>query len=68
LFIWTVYNGECLDEVLSTDTVNIVIYNQNQAPAYAGEDQFLCEPTSSTILDADAVSYPAVGSLGYFIW
>lgn len=61
LFVWTVYNGECLDEVLSTDTVNVVIYNQNQAPAYAGEDQFLCEPATSTVLDANPVSYPATG-------
>jgi len=61
MLVWTVYNGTCLDPLLTTDTINIIIYNQAQALPYAGEDQFICTPQISVVLNADAVPYPAIG-------
>ncbi|MCH2197213.1 MAG: gliding motility-associated C-terminal domain-containing protein [Flavobacteriales bacterium] len=60
IFAWTVYNGPC-DLALSSDTVSIFIYDENQPPADAGEDQELCLPTNSTFLEANNPIFPATG-------
>jgi len=62
IFVWTITSGGCLDPELRTDTVSIFIFNQNQAQAFAGDDQFLCTPNTSTTLNGNALIFPAAGS------
>ena len=58
-FLWTVYNGPC--EPVTEDQVCIYIFPDEQLPADAGEDQELCTPLISTQMEANAVTFPAVG-------
>ena len=59
-FTWTVYNGNC-DNSLSSDTVYINVFDINQPPANAGEDQELCLPVTATTLNGNALTSPATG-------
>lgn len=58
---WTVNNGPCPNTITS-DQSTILIYDQNQGDADAGDDQFLCTPTTSTTLDGNSIIFPAVGT------
>ena len=60
VFVWTVYNGPC-EQALSSDTVSVFIFDENQEPADAGVDQELCLPVNSTFLEANAPIFPATG-------
>jgi gliding motility-associated-like protein len=62
IFVWEVYNGPCLLAPFTTDTMSIFIFDNSQEPADAGPDQFLCTPTSSTFLEANAALNPAIGT------
>lgn len=59
-FVWTVYNGSC-ELALSSDTVSIFIFEQQQPPANAGTDQELCLPVNATLLQANTPVFPATG-------
>ncbi|NQX90647.1 MAG: IgGFc-binding protein, partial [Flavobacteriales bacterium] len=61
-FIWTVYNGPCLLEPFTRDTVSIFIFDENQINAEAGDDQEICTPTSSVSLEGNPVTFPAIGT------
>lgn len=45
-----------------TDTLEIIVYDSSLAPAFAGDDQAFCAPTSASVLDATAVAQPAFGT------
>ncbi len=57
---WTVSNGPCANSITS-DQISLFLFDQNQAPANAGPDQFICTPTTSTTLTGNAVTFPATG-------
>jgi gliding motility-associated-like protein len=61
VFVWTISSGNCLDPALQTDTVSVFIYDQTQGVAFAGDNQFLCTPQTSTNLQANPAGYPALG-------
>ncbi len=60
VFCWTIYNGPC--EEPTTDCVSIFIYDENHPNAVAGQDQELCLPVSTTLLQATAAIFPAFGT------
>ncbi|MBL7941554.1 MAG: hypothetical protein JNM00_02250, partial [Flavobacteriales bacterium] len=60
-FAWTITNGPCNNSITS-DVVNIYIYESTQSPADAGDDQVLCSPVNSTFLSANAAVFPATGT------
>lgn len=60
-FVWTVNNGACANPITS-DTVQICVYNSGFPPSNAGIDQELCWPTSSTVMDADGAISPGEGT------
>ncbi|MFM9984934.1 MAG: PKD domain-containing protein [Flavobacteriales bacterium] len=59
--VWTVYNGNCLAPELTTDTIVIYLNDVNQPAAFAGEDQSLCTPQTSTTLVGTDLIIPATG-------
>lgn len=59
--VWTVYNGDCLAEILTTDTIVITINDNAQLPATAGLDQSICTPQSSVQLQGTPLLYPSNG-------
>jgi len=59
--VWTVYNGDCLADELTTDTVVVVINDNAQPSATAGLDQSICTPQSSVVLNGTALLNPATG-------
>ncbi|MBL7963022.1 MAG: gliding motility-associated C-terminal domain-containing protein [Flavobacteriales bacterium] len=61
LFVWTIYNGTCGFGPPSTDTVNVVLFDDAVPPAVTGADQFLCSSVSGAVLQANNVIYPATG-------
>lgn len=61
-YVWELYTGGCLDPLLSRDTVAIYVYDNIEPPAYAGEDQSICNPLSEVVLEGSEVIYPAVGT------
>ncbi len=61
VFSWTIYNGPCENDG-STDTVAILVFDENAPDANAGEDQELCLPTNSTQMAAQSPIIPAVGT------
>ncbi|MFT5245565.1 MAG: gliding motility-associated-like protein [Flavobacteriales bacterium] len=61
IFTWTVYNGPCLLEPATIDTVSIFIFDENQLSANAGADQEICTPTTSIFLEGNPVIFPAIG-------
>jgi len=60
-FQWSIYNGPC-ENSISSDIVSINVFDQNQAPAFAGEDQSLCLPVSQTTFAAAPLTEPSMGS------
>lgn len=61
LLVWKILNGPCAN-FATTDTLAILIFDPNAAPSNAGIDQFLCTPTSSTFLNAQAPDVPGYGT------
>lgn len=55
---WTVDDGA---GTFTSDQVSIFLYDGNAPAADAGPDQELCLPADSTVLAANAASYPATG-------
>ncbi|MGB1031286.1 MAG: hypothetical protein ACPGWM_01665, partial [Flavobacteriales bacterium] len=62
IFVWTVYNGGCLDEEIRTDTVSVFIFDENQIAAEAGDNQEICTPQASVFMDGNGVTFPAIGT------
>lgn len=60
--VWTVYNGDCLANDLTTDTLVIVINDNAQLPAVVGSDISICTPQSSVTLQGSALLPPAAGT------
>ncbi len=61
VLVWTVYNGDCLAQELTTDTMIIFLNDVNQPASFAGDDQELCTPqTSTTLIGTDPI-VPATG-------
>lgn len=60
VFQWTVSNGPCANP-LTTDLVNIFVFDNAQADADAGPDQEICTPQSSVTLAGNAPTFPADG-------
>ncbi|MEX1132710.1 MAG: hypothetical protein WEC15_05765, partial [Flavobacteriales bacterium] len=61
IFQWTVDNGPCSNGI-TTSTVSIFVFDEDNANADAGVDQELCTPTSTTTLTGSPVTFPAVGT------
>ena len=61
-FAWTIYNGQCGFGPPSTDTVNVVVFDDTQAPADAGPDQDQCTPNNAVVMAANTANFPAVGT------
>jgi gliding motility-associated-like protein len=61
VFAWTVSNGPCANGITS-DTVTILLYDNLNLGANAGDDQELCTPSSTTALQGSPVTFPAVGT------
>jgi gliding motility-associated-like protein len=61
IFAWTVYNGPCINSN-TVDFVSIFLYPNTQADAFAGDDQQLCTPITTTQLNANPVTFPAMGT------
>ena len=61
IFTWTVDNGPCANGI-TTDAVQIRVFDENNPVADAGIDQELCTPASSTTLAGSPVTIPAVGT------
>jgi gliding motility-associated-like protein len=60
ILVWTVDNGPCPNGI-TTDTVEVRVFNDAAAPAFAGDDQELCTPVSSTLLEALTPEIPGIG-------
>ncbi|MEZ4738831.1 MAG: hypothetical protein R2818_05595 [Flavobacteriales bacterium] len=60
-FVWTVTNGNCPNPVTS-DQVNIVIFNGDAQAAEAGPDQSLCGTSSTAVMAANAPTGVATGA------
>jgi hypothetical protein len=58
-FQWSVNNGPCGGT--TTDQVTIVLFDNDQDPANAGPDASFCTPTSTYVMQATAVPFPAEG-------
>ncbi|MBX2979710.1 MAG: gliding motility-associated C-terminal domain-containing protein [Flavobacteriales bacterium] len=56
---WVVNNGAC---GTTSDQVSILVFDENNADADAGPDQELCTPTSTTNLQGNTPTIPAVGT------
>lgn len=61
IFQWTVDNGPCASGITS-DLVEIRVFDLNAPLANAGPDQELCEPASSTFLSAVTPAIPGIGT------
>lgn len=59
--VWTVYNGPCLAQEFTTDTITIELNDVNQLPASAGMDQEFCTPFVSTVLEGNGLAEAADG-------
>lgn len=55
---WSIDNGAC---GITTDLVDVYVYDPNNPVANAGPDQQLCTPTTSTTLTGSNLIFPAVG-------
>lgn len=61
IFVWTIYNGNCLALEDRTDTVSVFIFDSVQLPANAGPNQNICTPQSSVTLAGNTIIFPATG-------
>lgn len=59
IFRWNISNGPCGS---TQDEVTITVFDETQADADAGPDQELCTPANSTMLQGNAVAFPATGT------
>ncbi len=59
--IWTVYNGPCLAQEFTVDTVIVFINDVNQPESNAGDDQLWCTPHNFATLAGTPLSIPATG-------
>ena len=57
-FRWSIDNGAC---GVTSDLVDIYVYDPNNPAANAGADQQLCTPVTSTTLTGSNLIFPAVG-------
>lgn len=60
VFRWTVTNGPCANGV-TFDEVTITIFDGGAETPFAGIDQELCSPISTTTLQANAAVFPGIG-------
>ncbi|MBL7944698.1 MAG: gliding motility-associated C-terminal domain-containing protein [Flavobacteriales bacterium] len=60
-FAWTVDNGPCANGI-TTDEVDIFLFDLNSPAPNAGPDQELCTPTTTTTLQGSSVIFPAQGT------
>jgi gliding motility-associated-like protein len=58
-FRWSINNGAC---GITSDLVDVYVYDPNNPVANAGPDQQLCTPTTSTTLIGSSLIFPAVGT------
>lgn len=60
-FVWTINNGVCVNPI-TTDTMQVCVYDSGFAPADAGIDQELCSPITTATLNAEAAEPPGEGT------
>lgn len=56
---WSIDNGAC---GITSDVVDIYVYDPNNPVANAGPDQQVCTPTTSATLSGSSLIFPAVGT------
>ena len=56
---WSINNGAC---GITSDLVDIYVFDPNSPAAAAGADQQLCTPTTSTVLTGNTPVFPALGT------
>ncbi|MBX2973363.1 MAG: hypothetical protein KF797_09685, partial [Flavobacteriales bacterium] len=61
IFVWEVDNGPCASGI-TTDTVSVRVFFENNINANAGPPQDLCTPTTSTTLQGSPLVFPATGT------
>lgn len=61
IFEWTVNNGSCPNGITS-DQVQIDLFDANAPPANAGPDQLLCSPQDQAVLAANVPVGSAIGT------
>ena len=61
VFVWTVDNGPCANGI-TTDTMEVRVFDEHNPPANAGPDKELCTPNTSLTLSGSSVTAPAVGT------
>ena len=61
IFVWTVNNGPCANGI-TTDTMEVRVFDENNPPANAGQDKELCTPNTSLSLAGSSVTSPAEGT------
>lgn len=61
IFEWEMSNGPCANGI-STDQVSIFIFDENNPVADAGPDQAICTPITSTTMDGNVPTFPAIGT------
>jgi gliding motility-associated-like protein len=59
-FVWTVNNGPCSAGITS-DTIDVILFDNGGVPSNAGPDQFLCTPTTATTMAGSGVTFPEIG-------
>jgi gliding motility-associated-like protein len=58
-FAWTIESGDC---ATTTDQVNILVFDPQNADAFAGLDQALCMPQDSVFMAGSPLIAPATGT------
>jgi gliding motility-associated-like protein len=58
-FLWTLESGDC---VTTSDAVNILVFDPENASANAGPDQELCVPDDSAFMAGSPLIVPATGA------
>ena len=59
--LWTIYNGGCLDNALSVDTIVISIHDNAQMPASVGSDISICSTQPNISVQGTSLLTPATG-------
>lgn len=60
IFRWTVVAGECASTLY--DDVQVIVYDSEFTPAYAGPDVSICTPENSVQLQATSPVFPGYGA------
>jgi gliding motility-associated-like protein len=63
-FVWTIDNGPC-PEAITSDQVNVLVFDPNAAPADAGADISICTPENCVTLGATAATDPQTGTWSF---